>query len=79
MFRKIAEGDVFATAKDRSSTSGPRCAKLADGSLACVFMLNSAGGANDFVPMIAYSADGAARLGTLPIPANPSGPMKRPV
>ena len=59
MFRKIAEGDVFATAKDRSSTSGPRCAKLADGSLACVFMLNSAGGANDFVPMIAYSADGA--------------------
>ena len=59
MIRKIAEGDVFATAKDRSSTSGPRCAKLADGSLACVFMLNSAGGANDFVPMIAYSADGA--------------------
>ena len=58
MFRKIAEGDVFATTKENACTSGPRCAVLADGSLACAFMINSKGGANDFVPMIAYSKDG---------------------
>ena len=58
MFRKIAEGDVFATTKENACTSGPRTAILADGGLACCFMINSKGGANDFVPMIAYSKDG---------------------
>ena len=58
MFRKISEGDIFATTKENACTSGPRTALLADGTLACAFMLNSKGGANDFVPMIAYSADG---------------------
>jgi hypothetical protein len=57
MFRKIAEGDVFATTKD-CATSGPRTAVLADGTIACTFMINSCGGANDFVPMITYSKDG---------------------
>ena len=57
MFRKISEGDVFTTTKDTSNTSGPRAVKLSDGTFACAFMLNSAGGANDFIPMIAYSKD----------------------
>jgi len=39
-------------------TSGPRLAVLPDGGIACSFMLNSKSGANDFVPMIAYSKDG---------------------
>ncbi len=57
MFKKIAEGDVFAT-KDSCATSGPRCAVLDDGSVLCTFMINSKGGANDFVTMAAYgSAD----------------------
>ena len=50
MFRKIAEGDVFATTKSNANASGPRTAILADGSLACAFMLNSKSGGNDFVP-----------------------------
>lgn len=58
MFRKIAEGDLFATTKENTCTSGPRAAILTDGTLACSFMVNSKGGANDFVPMIAYSKDG---------------------
>ena len=58
MFRKIAEGNVFATTKETSCTSGPRTAMLADGSLVCTFMINSKGGANDFVPMMAHSKDG---------------------
>ena len=33
MFRKIAEGDVFATTKE-CATSGPRTAVLADGTIA---------------------------------------------
>ena len=57
MFRKIAEGDVFATTKE-CATSGPRTAVLADGTIACSFMINTCGGANDFVPMITYSKDG---------------------
>lgn len=57
MFRKIAEGDVFATTKANTCTSGPRTAVLADGSLVCTFMINSKGGANDFVPMMAHSED----------------------
>ena len=67
MFRKIAEGDVFATTKENSCTSGPRAAILADGSLACAFMLNSTGGANDFVPMIAYSKDAEAWTEAKPV------------
>ena len=39
-------------------TSGPRLAVLPDGTIACSFMLNTKTGANDFVPMIAYSKDG---------------------
>jgi len=54
MFRKIAEGDVFAT-KDSCATSGPRCAVLPDGGVLCTFMINSRGGANDFVTMAAYA------------------------
>ena len=57
MFRKISEGDVYTT-KESKMTSGPRVALLPDGTLACSFMLNSKSGANDFVPMIAYSKDG---------------------
>lgn len=53
MFRKIAEGDVFATTES-CATSGPRCAVLDDGTVLCTFMINSKGGANDFVPMAAY-------------------------
>ncbi len=53
MFRKISEGDVFST-KDNCATSGPRCAVLPDGSILCTFMINSKGGANDFVTMAAY-------------------------
>ena len=56
MFRIIDEGDVFAT-KETLATSGPRTAVLDDGSVVCTFMINSCGGANDFVPMIAYSKD----------------------
>lgn len=67
MFRKIAEGDVFATTKENACTSGPRTAILPDGSLACTFMLNSTGGANDFVPMIAYSKDGSNWTEATPI------------
>ena len=57
MFRKISEGDVFVCADGRM-TSGPRVAALGGGSLLCTFMLNSESGANDFVPMAAYSDDG---------------------
>ncbi len=57
MFRKIAEGDVFCTTAD-CATSGPRTAILPDGKLICTFMINSKGGANDFVPMVTYSKDG---------------------
>ena len=57
MFKKISEGDVFVSADGRM-TSGPRAAVLPDGSLICTFMLNSESGANDFVPMAAYSKDG---------------------
>lgn len=67
MFRKIAEGDVFATTKKDSCTSGPRMAVLADGSVACTFMINSTGGANDFVPMIAHSKDGAVWTEAVPV------------
>ena len=56
MFRIISEGDVFAT-REKCATSGPRTAVLDDGSIVCTFMINSCGGANDFVPMIAYSKD----------------------
>lgn len=58
MFRKIAEGDVFATTDQEFCTSGPRTAVLADGSLVCSFMANSGSGSNDFSPWLAYSADG---------------------
>ena len=57
MFRKISEGDVFVC-RDGRMTSGPRVAVLPDGSLICTFMLNSESGANDFVPMAAWSDDG---------------------
>lgn len=67
MFRKISEGDVFATNKENSCTSGPRTAILADGSFACAFMVNSTGGANDFVPMIAYSKDGSTWTEAKPV------------
>ena len=57
MFRKINEGDVFSTTAE-CATSGPRTAVLPDGNLICTFMVNSTGGANDFVPMVSYSKDG---------------------
>ena len=57
MFRKISEGDVFVCADGRM-TSGPRVAILPDGRPICTFMLNSESGANDFVPMAAWSDDG---------------------
>ncbi len=59
MFRKLSEGDVFSTNRS-CATSGPRTAVLPDGRILCTFMVNTTGGANDFVPMAAYSADGAA-------------------
>ena len=67
MFRKIAEGNVFATTKAASNTSGPRSVVLADGTFACAFMLNSKSGGNDFMPMIAYSKDGATWTEAKPI------------
>lgn len=67
MFRKIAEGDVFATTKANANASGPRSVVLEDGSLACAFMLNSKSGGNDFVPMIAYSADGSTWTEAKPV------------
>jgi len=57
MFIKLSEGDVFATTDD-CATSGPRTARLPDGRFICTFMINSKGGANDFVPMVSYSDDG---------------------
>lgn len=57
MLKKISEGDVFVTDAD-CATSGPRTAILPDGRLICTFMINSHGGANDFVPMVSYSDDG---------------------
>lgn len=59
MFRKLTEGDIFCTTSDiRSSTCGPRIAKLPGGGYVCVFMVHNKGGCNDFVPMAAYSEDG---------------------
>ena len=69
MFRKIAEGDVFATTNE-CATSGPRTAVLADGTIVCSFMINTCGGANDFVPMIAYSKDGGLTWGEYVTAAN---------
>ena len=66
MFRKIAEGDVFATTGN-CATSGPRTALLKDGGIVCSFMLNTTGGANDFVPMLACSADGASWSEAAPV------------
>lgn len=57
MFKKISEGDVFAT-RENCATSGPRCAVLPDGGVLCTFMINSKGGANDFVTMAAYGDSG---------------------
>ena len=54
MFKKISEGDVFATTVD-CATSGPRAAVLPDGRVVCTFMINSYSGSNDFVPMIAVA------------------------
>lgn len=67
MFRKIAEGNVFATTKAASNASGSRSVVLADGTFACAFMLNSKSGGNDFMPMIAYSKDGATWTEAKPI------------
>jgi len=57
MFKKISEGDVFATKAD-CATSGPRAAVLPDGRVICTFMINSFSGANDFVPMAAVAEEG---------------------
>ena len=66
MFRKLAEGDVFTTTAE-CATSGPRTAVLKDGGIVCTFMVNSRGGANDFVPMIAWSRDGVSWSKARPI------------
>jgi len=58
MFKKIAEGDVFATNQPSTSCSGPRTVVLPDGKIMCTFMTNSGSGVNDFAPMVAYSEDG---------------------
>ena len=67
MFRKVAEGNVFATTAPKSDASCPRVAVLHDGTLACSFVINSTGGANDFVPMIAFSADGKSWTEATPV------------
>ena len=56
MFKKIAEGNVFANTKN--ATSGSRTAPLADGKIICSYMTNSAQGINDFIPWVCYSEDG---------------------
>ena len=66
MFRKLAEGDIFSTTAE-CATSGPRTAVLKDGGIVCTFMVNTTGGANDFVPMITYSGDCASWTEAKPI------------
>ena len=58
MFEIISEGNVYVTAPGTGKAAGSRTATLPDGRLACTFMMNAKTGANQFVPMIAYSSDG---------------------
>ena len=58
MFRKIAEGDVYANSADGKVVAGSRIAVLPDGKLICSFNEQTKLGSNDYAPMIAYSEDG---------------------
>lgn len=58
MFEIISEGNVYITKPGTGKAAGSRTAVLPDGKLACTFMMNAKTGANQFVPMIAYSSDG---------------------
>lgn len=58
MFRMLCEGDVFSTSAADKYIAGSRTALLPDGKYICTFHMESAPGANDFVPMKSYSEDG---------------------
>ncbi len=58
MITIISEGFVFKSGQSDLAAAGPRTALLQDGSLICTFMTNTKVGSNDFVPNVAYSADG---------------------
>ncbi|MCC6588096.1 MAG: exo-alpha-sialidase [Bryobacterales bacterium] len=72
MFETKAEGFVFHCTPDSSAAvaAGPRCALTQHGQLLCSFMVQSKLGINDFVPMIARSADGGLTW-TEPVPVFP--------
>ena len=57
MFEIVSEGNVYVTKPGTGKAAGSRTAVLPDGRLACTFMMNAKTGANQFVPMIAYSSD----------------------
>lgn len=67
MFKKITEGNVFATTEKNCMVSGSRCAVLPDGKLICVFNTESGAGINDFLPCAAYSEDGMSWTEAKPI------------
>lgn len=61
MFKILEEGNIFVSdgSPRMAACAGSRLAKLPDGSLICVFSVNSGSGRNDFMPMASYSADGS--------------------
>lgn len=71
-FGVVDDGWLFRTKQDdvRPVAVGPRCVRLADGSLVCSFMLQSRLGCNDFIPVIARSID-RGRTWSDPIPVWP--------
>jgi hypothetical protein len=56
MLETIAEG--FVSRRPGSATAGARCVVTAAGEILCSFMVQSALGQNDFVPLLARSSDG---------------------
>ena len=58
MFRKIAEGDIYAAPKEGQVAVGSRTAVLPDGSLIATYNVQTKIGSNDFAPMVSYSKDG---------------------
>lgn len=59
-FTKLAEGFVTQRSPQTSSAvaSGPRCVVRSDGEIVCSYMVQTALGSNDFVPMLSRSRDG---------------------
>lgn len=67
MFEIISEGNVYLVKGPTGKAAGSRTAVLPDGRLACTFTMNAKTGANQFVPMIAYSDDGEAWSEAVPM------------